>query len=162
MKSSRYLLLGFCLLFYSACDLLKVQSSDDTAKLVCVGSYTVGTTTRDSVFFTENNIKWFNTTTNQLRLNDSLKLNDIKYFRNFKFYLGTDSLFAARPALDIMSSVVDNLVLHFNYLDGNVYLEDGYPLQFNDSIRTVNKEKRSANWTRFIERLDKTGKIISK
>jgi hypothetical protein len=159
MKSSRYLLLGFTLLFYSACDILNIRNPDDTAKLFCIGSYTFGSVTRDSVFFTEDNIKWFDTTTNQLRLNDSLKLNDLKYFSNFKFYLGTDSLFTARLATDIMSSIVDDLVLHFNYRDGNVYLEDGYPLQFNDSLRTANKEKRTANRTRFIERLEKDGKI---
>ncbi len=150
-------------IFISSCDLLNNQNETEGAKLTCKVTYMNGTVSVDSLFFTEDDILWFDTTTNQLKLETIPAIKGLQSFRNFTFYLGTDSLFTARLALDIMSSIENDLVLHYNSEDGNLYLEDGYPMWIDNigstSQRTQNKEKRRANWERFIERLEKTEKI---
>ncbi|MGB4415895.1 MAG: hypothetical protein WBI53_13545 [Paludibacter sp.] len=150
-------------IFISSCDLLNNQNETGSVELTCKVTYMNGTTSLDSLFFTEDDILWFDTVTNQLKIKAIPAIKELQSFRNFTFYLGTDSLFTARLALDIMSSIEDDLVLHYNSEDGNLYLEDGYPMWINYpgsiSRRAQNKERRAANWKRFIERLEKTGKL---
>ncbi len=120
---------------------------------------------KDSLLFTESDIKWFNTSTSELRLKNQQMMIEIQNFRNFKFYIGTDSLFTAELVLDIMSSVNNDLVLYFSSLDNKLYLADGYPMWMDNpeitSIRNQNKEKRAVAWKKFTDRLRKTGKLRS-
>ncbi|MCE5331527.1 MAG: hypothetical protein LLF95_05230 [Bacteroidales bacterium] len=164
MKTRNLLSIAILLvIFIPSCDLLNNQNETGSAGLTCKVTYMNGTISMDSLFFAEDDIWWFDTTTNQLKLKTTPVVKGLQSFRNFTFYLGPDSLFTARLALDIMSSIEDDLVLHHNSEDGNLYLEDGYPMWINHhgsiSRRTQNKEKRAANWKRFIERLEKTGKL---
>lgn len=164
MKIRNFLFVtSLLVIFISSCDILNNQNETEGAKLTCTTTYINGTVSMDSLFFTEDDILWFDTTTNQLKIKAIPAIKELQSFRNFTFYLGTDSLFTARLALDIMSSIEDDLVLHHNSEDGNLYLEDGYPIWINHlgsiSRRAQNKEKRAANWKRFIERLEKTGKL---
>lgn len=158
MKISYCWFLMICSFILSSCDIL-TNDTNHSEKIVCTGTYTENGIEKDSVFFNESDIKWLDTTSHQLKFKEPLTLNDIRFFRKFKFYAGTDSLFTASLALDIMSSIVDDLVLRYGSYDGNIYLEDSYPEWVNDSITIANRQKRAANWNRFIDRLDKVNKI---
>ncbi len=158
MKIAYCWFLLICSIVFSSCDIL-INDTNHSEKIVCIGTYTENGIEKDSVFFDESDIKWFDTTSHQLKFKERLELNDVRFFRKFNFYAGTDSLFTASLALDIMSSIVDDLVLRYGSYDGNIYLEDSYPDWINDSITVVNNQKRAANWNRFIDRLDKVNKI---
>lgn len=158
MKISYCWFLIICSIILSSCDSL-INDPTLNEKIVCVGTYFENGIEKDSVFFDESDIKWFDTTSHQLKFKNPLTLNDVRFFRKFNFYAGTDSLFTASLALDIMSSIVDDLVLRYGSYDGNIYLEDSYPEWVNDSSTIENRQKREANWNRFINRLDKVNKI---
>ena len=155
--------LGFCIIFIctfvlSSCDILFVEP-DSSDKIVCKGTYSENGIEVDSLFFDESDIQWYDTTTFQLKLKNPPEYKELVFFRKFKFYSGSDSLFTASLALDIMSSIVSNLVLRYGSYDRNIYLEDSYPNWINDSISLANNHKRAPNWKRFITRLDKLNKI---
>ena len=142
----------------SSCDILFVEP-DSSDKIVCKGTYSVNSIEVDSLFFKESDIQWYDTTTFQLKLKNPPEYKELLFFRKFKFYAGSDSLFTASLALDIMSSIVSNLVLRYGSYDRKIYLEKSYPNWLNDSITLANNHKRAPNWKRFIDRLDKLNKI---
>ena len=142
----------------SSCDIL-MHDTNPSDGIVCKGIYSVNNIEKDSLFFKESDIQWYDTTTYQLKLKNSPEYNDLLFFRKFKFYSGPDSLFTASLALDIMSSIVSDLVLRYGSYDGKIYLEDSYPNWINDSITIANNQTRAANWKRFIDRLDRLNKI---
>lgn len=77
--------------------------------------------------------------------------------------MGKDSLFTARLALDVMSSIINDLVFYQTLKDGKLYLEDGYPVNTNSpeslTIRAQNSAKRAVNWQKFIDRMDYMNKL---
>lgn len=156
-----YLIIFSFVIYLNSCT-SSLETNNDTS-LICKAKYISDNITKDSVLFTEANIEYFNTTTNELKLKKSFSFNDIQHFNNFSFYLGNDSLFCAHLAVDIMSSVLNELVLHQNLFDNKLYLEDGYPLWIDNlgtnSIRAQNKALRAQNWSKFIDRLRNVKKI---
>ena len=72
--------------------------------------------------------------------------------------MGKDSLFTAHLALDVMSSIINDLVFYQTLKDGKLYLKDGYPVNASSSesltIRAQNSAKRAVNWQKFIDRMD--------
>jgi len=123
------------------------------------------TNQKDTVVFLGSDIHWFNESTGELRFVDSLTINKIKSSHQIKFYLGNDSLFTAKVALDIMSVIINDLVIHINSHDGLVYLEEGYPMWIDNlgdtTLRAQNKTNRAMAWSRFIEQLKKEGRYRS-
>ena len=126
--------------------------------LICKASYTKDAQTKDSPLFSENDIEFFNLSTNELKLKTTAKPIEIQNFNNFRFYMGKDSLFTARLALDVMSSFINDLVFYQTLKDGKLYLKDGYPVNTSSSesltIRAQNSAKRAVNWQKFIDRMD--------
>jgi len=131
--------------------------------LICKADYAKDAVTIDSLLFTENDIEYFNLTTNELKLKATTKPVEIQDFNNFRFYMGKDSLFTARLAVDIMSSIINDLVIYQTLNDKKLYLEDGYPVNINNAefltIRAQNSAKRAVNWQKFIDRMDYMNKL---
>jgi len=163
MKSLHFLLFSLMLLLCPGCDLLKELNQDDDAKLFFKVTVNSKTNHVDTILFTGKEIKWFNDSTGEIIFTDTVTTSKIKYVYRIKCYLGTDSLFTATVTSDIMSSIVNDLVLNHNLYDGKYYFEDGYPGWINNlgatTLRVQNKEKRAVAWKRFIEQLKKEGKI---
>jgi len=134
-----------------------IDKLQDSSKLYCKASNNFDKNITDKVIFTQDDIVWFNTSTKELKLKSSIKLVELQNYNKFIFYLDNDSLFTARKALDIMSSIVDDLVMHFS--NNAVFLENGYPNWIVDEQRTKNMEKREKNWQLFIQKLQKEGKL---
>jgi len=134
-----------------------IDKLQDSSKLYCKASNNFDKNITDKVIFNQEDILWFNTSTKELKLKSSIKLVELQNFNKFIFYLDNDSLFTARKALDIMSSIVDDLVMHFS--NNAVFLENGYPNWIVDEQRTKNMEKREKNWQLFIQKLQKEGKL---
>jgi hypothetical protein len=72
--------------------------------------------------------------------------------------MGKELLFTAHLALDVMSSIINDLVFYQTLKDGKLYLKDGYPVNSNSpellTIRAQNSAKRAVNWQKFIDRMD--------
>ncbi len=159
------LILSFSLilfvLFCKSCELTREPITKN--ELTCKATYLNASVAIDSLFFTENDIEYFNPSTKELKFKTSFKLAEIKNFDNFRFYLGKDSLFSARLAVDEMSFMINNLVFYYNYDKGKIYLEDGYPIWIDSSelatLRAQNKAKRNTNWQNFMDRLDYINKL---
>jgi len=159
LKPAILMLIVFMLLY--SCDLIREQTN--VAQIKCKATFTNDKFTEDSTFFTEAEIEYFDTTTNELKLSKVFTNQEIIHFNDFVFYIGTDSLFKARLAVDQMSSIINDLVIHQSAENGKLFIEDGYPMWIDNlgatTLRAQNKDKRAANWKKFIERLAKTGKI---
>ena len=146
-----------------SCDLiteLQSGSSKLTFKAAVIGEKVA---TTDTIVFNGKNIKSFNGTTGEVAFADSMTISKLNSYRRIVCYLESDSLFAFRVTSDIMSSIVNDLVLNHNLYDGKYYFLDGYPPLINNTadvnMRILNKEKRSMAWTRFIEELKWEGKL---
>ena len=126
--------------------------------LICKADYAKNAVTIDSLLFSENDIEYFHLSTNELKLKATHRLTTIQHFNNFRFYMGKDSLFTARLALDVMSSFINDLVIYQTLKAGILYLKDGYPVNTSSSesltIRAQNSAKRAVNWQKFIDRMD--------
>lgn len=161
MKLKTAILILFVFMLLYSCDLIREQTN--VAQIKCKATFTNDKFTEDSTFFTEAEIEYFDTTTNELMLNKVYTHQEIIHFNNFVFYLGADSLFKARLAADHMSSIINDLVIYQSAEKGNLFIEDGYPMWIDNlgvtTLRAQNKDKRAANWKKFIERLAETGKI---
>ena len=161
MKTISLFLVFFTAFWFSACNLLHEQPNPNMLK--CVAVCRKDSTATDTVFFTEQSMQYFDTTTNELKINSDFDFNKIMIFNRFVFYLQSDSLFTAQPVTDIISSTRNDLVLHYNLFDNKLYLEDGYPMQIDNLGFTTqmvqNKAKRAANWKRFVDRLKVVGKL---
>ena len=131
--------------------------------LICKAYYTKNALTKDSLLFSENDIEYFHLSTNELKLKATHRLTTIQHFNNFRFYMGKDSIFTAHLALDVMSSIINDLVFYQTLKDGKLYLKDGYPVNSNSpellTIRAQNSAKRAVNWQKFIDRLDYLNKL---
>jgi len=134
-----------------------IDKLQNSSKLYCKASNNFDKNITDKVIFNQEDILWFNTSTKELKLKSSIKLVELQNYNKFIFYLDNDSLFTARKALDIMSSIVDDLVMHFS--NNAVFLENGYPNWIVDEQRTKNKENREKNWQTFLQKLKNEGKL---
>lgn len=161
MKLKPAILMLFVFIFLLSCDLISEQNND--AQIKCKATFTNDKFTKDSTFFTEAEIEYFDTTTNELKLNKVYTHQEIIQFNNFVFYLGADSLFKARLAADHMSSIINDLVIYQSAENGKLFIEDGYPMWIDNlgvtTLRAQNKDKRATNWKKFIDRLEITEKI---
>lgn len=133
-----------------------------TSQLTFKGTPTFSSIYKDTIVFTSDDIKSFNGTTGELSFSDTKTNTKIKNYFVLQCYIGKDSLFSVNLTSDIMSYIVNDLVLNRNIKDGRLYLQDGYPSWINNSeaisLRTQNKEKRVISWNKFIKELKKEGK----
>jgi len=131
--------------------------------MICKADYIKNNVTIDSLLFSENDIEYFDLSTNELKLKTTAKTTEIQNFNNFRFYMGKELLFTAHLALDVMSSIINDLVFYQTLKDGKLYLKDGYPVNSNSpellTIRAQNSAKRAVNWQKFIDRLDYLNKL---
>ncbi len=139
-------------LFFSCSTSDPIQSGDAVLYLKVARTSASG---GDSTAYVSNDFVWYNATTKELKFVNPPSLLKFQSYRQVKFYLGTDSLFTTKITTDAMSSIVNDLVLHFK-TDGKFYLEDGYPVNIGDAtLRAQNKDKRAAAWSRFIIQMKK-------
>jgi len=155
MKKHFIFFLSFVLSLFSLISCISNNTTE--SKLILKVPVHSNTNSTDSVIFTGKDINWFNADTQELSFVNPPSLNALQKFIQIKFFLGIDSLFTARIALDIMSASISNLVLHLNNRDGKFYLEDGYP-NGNNVLSIQNKEKRAAAWAKFIAQLKLEGR----
>ncbi len=139
------------------------ESKDIAAsQLAFKGTPTFSSIYKDTIVFTSDDIKSFNGSTGELSFNDPKISTKIKNYFILQCYMGKDSLFSVNLTSDIMSYIVNDLVLNQDMKEGKTYLQDGYPSWINNSqavmLRTKNKEKRVSAWTRFVAELKKEGK----
>ena len=107
---------------FVSCDLLtELQSSSSKLTFKSIINQ------KDTVLFTGNAIKSYNDSTGEIIFVDSMTIPNAFRFHKLTCYLGTDSLFTATMTSDIMSSIVNDLVLNHNLYNGKYYFEDGYP-----------------------------------
>jgi len=132
------------------------------SQLAFKGTPTFSSIYKDTIVFTSDDIKSFNGSTGELSFSDPKTNTKIKNYFMLQCYIGKDSLFSVNLTSDIMSYIVNDLVLNHNMKDGKLYLQDGYPSWINNSgavsLRTRNKERRVISWTKFIKELKKEGK----
>ena len=145
---------------FTSCELIP-NEQNSSSKLVFKVTATNKTNLSDTVLFTGQEIKMYNNTTGEITFTDSLLPRKLKSYHWLKCYLGNDSLFNATLTSDIMSSIVNDLVLNHNLQDGKYYFADGYP-KFISSIETntlrlLNFQKREKAWNRFINQLKLDG-----
>jgi len=159
-------LISIVLLFassFASCDLFNDTQSAATSRLTFKVAISSKTNLNDTVLFTSNNIKSFNELTGEIVFTDTLIPKKISSFHLIKCYLGSDSLFSATLASDIMSSIVNDLVLNHNLEDGKYYFEDGYPNWIDNfgatNLRAQNKKNRATAWNRFVTQLKLEGKL---
>jgi len=161
MKVSIYLALTiYFALFFMSCESLKdISASELTFKDANTYSSTYKNNT---VVFTSNDIKSYNPLSAELIFSDSVTVSKLKNYLSLTCYHDTDSLFSFRLTSNIMSSIVNDLVLNHNLNDGKYYFNDGYPEWIDNigttSLRSLNKLKRAAAWERFIDQLKLEGK----
>jgi len=144
-----------------SCDLLSDLHLSST-KLAFKASVPNGSNLTDTTLFKGTDIKSYNDSTGEVIFNDSMTIQKIASFHKIKCYLETDSLFTFTLTSNIMSSIVNDLVLNHNLFDGKYYFEDGYPSYIDNlgtnAIRLENKQKRAAGWTQFIAQLKLEGR----
>lgn len=155
-----FVLISCVLLSFSACDNIKDVTS---SQLIFRGTNMFSSIhNNDSVVFSSSNIKSYNATTGELIFSDSSIVSKLKNYLSLTCYQGTDSLFSFRVTSDLMSSIVNDLVLNHNLHDGKYYFEDGYPDWIDNlganGIRLQNKEKRAVAWAKFITQLKLEGR----
>lgn len=121
-----------------------------------------GTTPGDTVVFTGREIRTFNGITGEVIFDDTTVIRRLKSFHKIKCYLGNDSLFTFTTTSDIMSSIVNDLVLNHSLYEGKFYFGDGYPdhVEQDNPIRLQNKQNRTDSWAKFIKQLKTEGRYI--
>jgi len=161
MKVTIYLALTICFaLFFGSCDSLKDISAP---KLIFRDANIFSSTYKNNtVVFTSHDIKSYNSVSGELIFSDSGTVTKLKNYISLTCYHDTDSLFSFRLTSNIMSSIVNDLVLNHNLNNGKYYLNDGYPDWIDNigttSLRSQNKLKRAAAWEVFINQLKLEGK----
>jgi len=164
MKKHVKLLLSSVLMTVAlvSCDLLSELNS--SSKMTFKVTNSTQTNLNDTVLFTAYEIKSFCDSTGEIIFTDSLVPKKLKSYRLIKCYLGNDSLFTAKITSNIMSYLINDLVLNRNPNDGEYCFKDGYPDFINNTesntLRAQNKQKRAASWAKFINKLQMEGKYI--
>lgn len=146
------------LIFLTSCDTKEIIASRITFRGIPMFSSIM----KDTVIFTAENIKWLNGSTGELSFSDSAAVPKVNACLKLTCYVGADSLFTFRVTSDIMSSIVNDLVLNHNLQDGKYYFADGYPAHLSsietNTLRLLNYQKREAAWAKFITQLKLSGK----
>lgn len=152
------------LILFISCNLL-TDIQDSASNLTFKASNSSKTNLKDTVLFSEKDIKSLNDSTGEIIFTDSLIPRKLNSYHWIKCFMGTDSLFTATLTSDIMSSIVNDLVLNHNLRDGKYYFENGYPADLNNieinTIRLLNNQNRAEVWNRFIEKLRKDRKVLN-
>ena len=162
MKTQFAYFTGFVLLFFI---LHSCSSTTDVQNNTSKITFKVKTNSdkTDSVIFTGNEIKCYNESTHEICFTDSTTLKTLSKYRQFTCYLNADSLFYITQTSDVMSSIVNDLVLNHSLYEGKYYFDDGYPAWIDNigatTLRAQNKEKRANAWGKFIEELKLEGKL---
>ena len=150
MKPTVYLTLAIVTSLFCSC-----STTDTISDSVLYLKVTSTLSGKDSTAYVSNDFVWYNATTKELKFTNPPTLQKFQSYRQVKFYLGSDSLFTAKIVTDAVSAIVNDLVLYMK-TDGKFYLEDGYPLNLGDAtLRTQNKDKRAAAWSKFIIQMKK-------
>ena len=153
-----YAVLLLQLIFLTSCDTKEIIASHITFRGIPMFSSIM----KDTVIFTAENINWVNVTTGEVSFNDSATVIRMNACQKLSCYSGTDSLFTFRLTSDIMSSIVNDLVLNHNLQDGKYYFADGYPAHLSsietNTLRLLNYQKREVGWAKFINQLKLAGK----
>ena len=149
-----YAVLLLQLIFLPSCDSKDIIASRISFRGIPMYSSML----KDTVIFTTENINWVNITTGELSFSDSAIIAKVNACQKISCYAGSDSLFSFRITSDIMSSIVNDLVLNHNLQDGKYYFADGYPVWMTNATRTQNKTNRSEVWAKFIAQLKLAGK----
>lgn len=157
------------LIFYLiSCSLCSCDSISElqlsSSKLAFKTSVSNGSTLTDTTVFKGTDINSYNNATGEVIFKDSMTIKKIGAFHKIKCYLGTDSLFTFTLTSNVMSSIVNDLVLNHNLYDGKYYFEDGYPSYIDNlgtnAIRLQNKQKRAAAWAKFVAQLKLEGRYL--
>ena len=133
-------------------------------------SGTRSVTDAQNVLFTENDIKWFNVTTRELKFKDMDEplYKRMQPFHEIEFHLGDNNLFVVSSFVGLWDSrVFTNLVLCYGNVekevpevDGCYYLYDCYPPQFADTDEVkANREKNADQWKMFTRYLESKAKL---
>lgn len=150
MKPTVYLTLAIVTSLFCSC-----STTDTISDSVLYLKVTSTLSGKDSTAYVSNDFVWYNATTKELKFANPPTLQRYQSYGQVKFYLGNDSLFTAKVVTDAVSSIANDLVLYMK-TDGKFYLEDGYPLNLGDAtLRTQNKDKRAAAWSKFIIQMKK-------
>lgn len=150
MKPTVYLTLAIVTSLFCSC-----STTDTISDSVLYLKVTSTLSGKDSTAYVSNDFVWYNATTKELKFANPPTLQRFQSYGQVKFYLGNDSLFTAKVVTDAVSSIANDLVLYMK-TDGKFYLEDGYPLNLGDAtLRTQNKDKRAAAWSKFIIQMKK-------
>ncbi len=120
-----------------------------------------------NVLFTEDDIEWFNSTTREIKFRDMDEplYKRLEAFREIKFYLGENTLFAVSSFVgDWSSGIFTDLVLHYDVIadpnQGRYYLHDCYPLRFSNTDEVkANIKKNAQQWQLFTYYLESKGKL---
>lgn len=120
-----------------------------------------------NLLFTEDDIEWFNATTREIKFRDMGEplYKRMEAFREIKFYLGENTLFAVSSFVgDWSSSIFTDLVLHYDAIadpnQGHYYLHDCYPLRFSNTDEVkANIKKNAQQWQLFTYYLKSKGKL---
>ncbi|MDD3320652.1 MAG: hypothetical protein PHS59_04325 [Paludibacter sp.] len=155
----------FSFILFNSCDFisdLQENSSRISFKAKAISDKSGNT---DTIVFTSKEIKCYNDSTHEIIFNDSVPLKTISKYGRITCYLDADSLFTATQTSDIMSFIVNDLVLNHNLYDGKYYFDDGYPGWIDNvgatTLRAQNKAKRADAWAKFIAQLKLEGKYKS-
>lgn len=150
MKPTVYLTLAIVTSLFCSC-----STTDTISDSVLYLKVTSTLSGKDSTAYVSNDFVWYNATTKELKFANPPTLQRFQSYGQVKFYLRNDSLFTAKVVTDAVSSIANDLVLYMK-TDGKFYLEDGYPLNLGDAtLRTQNKDKRAAAWSKFIIQMKK-------
>ena len=150
MKPTVYLTLAIVTSLFCSC-----STTDTISDSVLYLKVTSTLSGKDSTAYVSNDFVWYNATTKELKFANPPTLQRFQSYGQVKFYLRNDSLFTAKVVTDAVSSIANDLVLYMR-TDGKFYLEDGYPLNLGDAtLRTQNKDKRAAAWSKFIIQMKK-------
>ena len=133
--------------------------SGNTKLIICVANNDA--TAPIDTIFTEDDIRWFNDSTREIRFKDPLQQVREKLWsksKNLEFRLGENVLFKATRTSNVMSSTVHDLVLCYgSEVKASIkgfFLYDCYPLKLlNDEQVQANIQKRAPQWEIFLDYL---------
>ena len=140
------------------------------ATLYACGLSQQGTRSDMIVLFTEDDIEWFNETTREIRLRDTVEplYKKCRVLSSIEFRLGNETLLSDITSVSLVcSQVFFDLVLCYGKIE-NGEVTDGYFL--NDCYPTIpeimgdervqaNRERRAPQWEAFISYLKSKGKL---
>ncbi|HLP04351.1 MAG TPA: hypothetical protein VK152_02875 [Paludibacter sp.] len=148
-------------IFFS-CDLLYELQADST-KINFKSQPRTTLDQGDTLLFTGRLIQSYNDSTGEVIFTDSLAVKNMHRYHTVTCFIDSDSLFTFTLTTSTMSSIVDDLVLDYDFHDHKYYFRDGYPghIQNPEDVnkRNENKLKRANAWNRFVKQLRTEGRV---